>query len=132
MNEKILEQHLQSSKHLKMERRMVRAEAGLEAFVAECEERVSAKNAQESGISKRKQKNAEFASRQKERRQAVRQAGKTSERFRKNRNTDPSAEEIETMKRRFQDKKARRLARREAAGDKEALTTAIPNEAQAA
>merc|ERR1712216_743525 len=106
-NEKLLEAHLQSAAHKKNERRFERAQAlGVDAFTAECRERAKAREAQAGGErSKRKLKNELYWEKKRE---------KSKRKGEKDKASDLSDADIKKLKEKFQAKKARRLAARQA------------------
>lgn len=122
LNEKLLEAHLQSAAHKKNERRFERAKAmGLEAFVAECTAKAEArKTAMEGGPTKRKLKNKAYW--EKKRDGSKRKNGKAEV-------ANLTTSEIDERKHRFQLKKARRLARRQA-GQQEAQAPTTGEDSQ--
>lgn len=133
MNEQGMEAHLQSKDHLRNVRNFERAkEIGVDAYIAECENRRQEKLRIQDGLSKKALKRQQYFEKLKteprksrkelrklktERLQASITNGenRTSE---KKLNAKAQAEKnIELMKARFQEKKARRLARKAQAQD---------------
>merc|ERR1712061_790675 len=91
----------------------------MDAFVKECTDKIEAKRQQEEDgvLSKRKQKNENFWAKKREK-AAEKRAKKGFEREKvpgKDKAAQLSEAQIEKAKARFQEKKARRLARKEAA-----------------
>jgi len=119
LNEKVLEQHLQSTAHLKNERRFARVkEIGLEAFEAECRERAEAREARAAGLpSKKDLKNKSYW--EKKRKKSKRKPAKEE-------SDALSQAEIKRRKNVFQAKKERRLQRKgEGAPAKEQQAQAV-------
>jgi len=105
MNEKIMEQHLQSEAHLKNARKFERAKAmGLEAFEDECHANAEARETAAAKASRRGLKKAQFW--EKRRAKAAERKGGT----RKAPNLSES--QIQERKERFTLKKARRLEKK--------------------
>mmetsp|Transcript_68134 Transcript_68134/g.200062 ORF Transcript_68134/g.200062 Transcript_68134/m.200062 type:complete len:326 (-) Transcript_68134:37-1014(-) len=106
MNEKIMEQHLQSEAHLKNARRFERAsKMGLEAFEDECRERAEAREAADGKASKRQLKKTQHW--EKVRAKVSEKKGGDTKK-----EQNLTADQIEARRERFQKKKARRLERK--------------------
>lgn len=110
LNEKLMEQHLQSASHKRNEKRLSHAkEVGVEAYEAECRARAEAREAIRNGESKKKKKNADFWAKRRQK-SIDKKKGKT----RKDKAQNLTSSKIEARKQAFQAKKARRLARKSA------------------
>lgn len=106
MNEKIMEQHLQSEAHLKNARRFERAsKMGLEAFEDECRERAEAREAADGKASKRQLKKTQHW--EKVRAKVSEKKGGDTKK-----EQNLTADQIEARRERFQKKKARRLEKK--------------------
>eukprot|EP00747_Dinoflagellata_sp_TGD_P197781 gnl/TRDRNA2_/TRDRNA2_69567_c0_seq1.p1 gnl/TRDRNA2_/TRDRNA2_69567_c0~~gnl/TRDRNA2_/TRDRNA2_69567_c0_seq1.p1 ORF type:complete len:284 (+),score=106.20 gnl/TRDRNA2_/TRDRNA2_69567_c0_seq1:58-909(+) len=109
LNEKLLEAHLQSKSHKKMEARFEHAKKiGVKAYAKECQARADAREeaAMKTGPSKKRQKSDTFWEKKR---------GKAKKKSGQEQSKDLTAAEIEERKSSFQAKKARRLARKAAA-----------------
>mmetsp|Transcript_74955 Transcript_74955/g.219573 ORF Transcript_74955/g.219573 Transcript_74955/m.219573 type:complete len:303 (-) Transcript_74955:78-986(-) len=122
LNEKAMEAHLNSNGHKRNERRFEHAKSvGLEAYEAECMERLKAREAAKdgNGTSLNAQKNKEYWKDMRKR--ALEKSKKDKA---KGIQKELSEDKIAALKAKFQAKKARRMARKEAAATQE-----VPEEA---
>jgi len=116
LNENAMEAHLLSAGHKRNEKRYEHAKVlGLEAYQEECKQKAEAKALEKEKlaagfVSKRKQKNFEYWTLKREKQRKMR----TSKKHPQNGLTPA---EIDEAKRRFQEKKRRRLERRQASGE---------------